>query len=319
MWKTKASQDFPGFGIKNGSFEGYMMKDEKLPRNWPMIHLVEWKNPGPVGKPNISHAHVGWYRIVPAVENLRATRKKVLLQGSEPFTVTTAPGTFVKLGPELPTIDYQVFTVGDPDGIAVEFVDNACYYTGCGHGGVPATMTTVAHNTANLEKNLPFYTEVLGLDFLSAVQCKEPIPNVYSPGGGMTGFTGAFMGLRGNLAVFFDYLQWIQSPDHPTPYQECNHVGIVRCAIEVDDVEAAYQTAKGLAQQYNFHVDKPEVWDLGAEAGKVKVVNLQDPEGVGFQLVEQPRNDNVILHPYGRDAVCGPEWNRASDSRLKDL
>lgn len=140
--RTRASQDFPGFGITGGGFEGYMMKDSRSPQGFPMIHLVEWKTPRPVGRPNLSHGHVGWYRIVPSVDNIQETRQKVIQQGSEPFTETTQ--SKVRLGPSLPEIDYQVFTVHDPDGVAVEFVDKATHSTGCGPGTMAQTPTTVA-------------------------------------------------------------------------------------------------------------------------------------------------------------------------------
>ena len=63
---TKASQSFPSFGIEFGSFKGYLLKDANLPHGVPMIHLVQWENPAPVGTPYRSQANVGWYRIVPS-------------------------------------------------------------------------------------------------------------------------------------------------------------------------------------------------------------------------------------------------------------
>ena len=57
--RTKASQSFPSFGIGSGSFTGYLLKDANLPRGVPMIHLVEWQNPTPVGRPYRSQANVG--------------------------------------------------------------------------------------------------------------------------------------------------------------------------------------------------------------------------------------------------------------------
>jgi len=62
--RTKASQSFPSFGIESGSFKGYLLKDATLPYGVPMIHLVQWENPAPVGTPYRSQANVGWYRIV---------------------------------------------------------------------------------------------------------------------------------------------------------------------------------------------------------------------------------------------------------------
>lgn len=301
--RTTASQSFSGLGVTNGNFEGLMMKDTSMPKGSPMIHLVEWKKPCPVGTPYLSHTNVGWYRIVPSVENIEETRQKVIQLGSEPFTATTK--THIRLGPSLPEIDYRVFTVHDPDGIAVEFVDDVTHSTGCGGSTSPQTPTTVAHNTARFEESLPFYRDVLGLDMLSPVQTPGQIPNVYSPGGGTTGFTGAFWGVRGALAVFLDWLQWTQSSQHPTPYKDCNHVGIIRCVFEVDDVDAAYDAAKEQSQKHGFAISEPEVWDFGPEFGERKLVNMQDPEGVAFQLIQQPRLHDAALHPYGEGAELG--------------
>ena len=87
--RTKASQSFPSFGIEFGSFKGYLLKDATLPHGVPMIHLVQWETPAPVGTPYRSQANVGWYRIVPIVEDIDAAREAVMAQGSEPFAPTT--------------------------------------------------------------------------------------------------------------------------------------------------------------------------------------------------------------------------------------
>lgn len=76
--RTKASQSFPSFGIGSGSFTGYLLKDANLPRGVPMIPLVEWQNPTPVGRPYRSQANVGWYRICPILEDIEAARGSVI-------------------------------------------------------------------------------------------------------------------------------------------------------------------------------------------------------------------------------------------------
>jgi hypothetical protein len=57
--RTKAAQSFPSFGIEFGSFTGYLLKDATLLHGVPMIHLVRWEKPAPVGTPYRSQAHVG--------------------------------------------------------------------------------------------------------------------------------------------------------------------------------------------------------------------------------------------------------------------
>lgn len=205
----------------------------------------------------------------------------------------------LQLNPSLPELDYRVFTVHDSDGVAVEFVGIATHRS-MGPSTVCAAPNTVAHNTARLESSIGFYTDVLGLDFMYGMQTEGRVPNVYSPVGETTGFTGAFFAMRGSGSCFFDWLQWSESPEYPTPYREPYHLGVVRCAIEVDDVEAAYQILKerSRAHGYDVFLSEPEVWDLGAR----KVVNLQNPEGVAFQLVQQQGPSVVSLHPWGRGA-----------------
>jgi catechol 2,3-dioxygenase-like lactoylglutathione lyase family enzyme len=119
--RTSAKQSFPSLGISSGGFEGYMLKDLNLPRGSPMIHLVQWKTPTPVGSPYKSHANIGWYRIVPVVEDIEATREVLVNLGSQPFQPTTRAS--VRLNPNAPPLDYRVFTVHDPDGVALEFGD----------------------------------------------------------------------------------------------------------------------------------------------------------------------------------------------------
>jgi catechol 2,3-dioxygenase-like lactoylglutathione lyase family enzyme len=299
--RTQASQSFPAFGIKSGSFKGYMLKDANLPRGVPMIHLVQWENPAPVGTPYRSQANVGWYRICPIVEDIVATRSAVIAQGSKPFAPTTRVN--IRFNPHMHEIDYRVFTVHDPDGVAVEFADKLLM----GPSGRPQVPATIAQNTADADKYFPFYHEFLGLDFIQAAQTQGKVPNVYGPDLGESGFTGAFFGIRGNGLVIFDWLQWNESPDLPTPYAEPNHVGIARCAIEVDDLDAAHETLKRSrwAQEYPILMGGTEEWDLGPQWGVRRVLNFKDPEGVGFQLVEQHIAKHVALHPFSRGAQFG--------------
>jgi catechol 2,3-dioxygenase-like lactoylglutathione lyase family enzyme len=263
-----------------------------------MIHLVEWKTPKPVGTPYKSHANVGWYRIVAVLDDIDTARETVIQHGSEPFKPTTH--AMVNLNPGTPDLDYRVFTVFDPDGVAVEFGDKVTM----GPTNPAQTPVTVAHNTADLDKHIPFYTELLGLDLLQASQSAGKVPNVYSPGDEDTGFTGAFFGVRGSGFMFLDWLQWIESPSLPTPYEVPNHVGIIRCVIEVDNLDATYETLKNStwAKQYDILQGAIETWDLGPEWGSRKVLNFKDPEGVAFQFIEQPRPPIVSLHPQGRGA-----------------
>jgi catechol 2,3-dioxygenase-like lactoylglutathione lyase family enzyme len=292
--KTSLDQAIPSLGLSSARFDGYLMQDTSQSGKFPIIHLVEWKEPKPVGTPYWSHANVGWYRIVPEVADIHQARRAVLAQGSTPLAETT--DTHVKFHRDLPPHRYRVFTVRDPDGIAVEFSQPELRLR------QPVVPVTVAHNTADVEGHLPFYTDILGLDFLWGLQVGAPMPNVYSPGGGTVEHDGALLSVRGETRVIFDWLQWDTSPDLHKPYAEPNHVGIMRCAFEVDDIDAAYETLRRSrwAQDKRISVAAPEQWNLGADQGVLTVLNFTDPDGVAFQLVQQPAYPLATLNSFGR-------------------
>ena len=66
-----------------------------------------------------------------------------------------------------------------------------------------------------------------------------------------------------------------------------NHLGIIRLAFEVDDIEAAYHK---LRKAWHRVAGPPEEWDMG-EFGTRKVVIFEDPDGIMLELIERP--------PYG--------------------
>ncbi len=289
--ETAVEQAFPSLGIEQGTFKGCMMKDTTQAGNFPMIHLVEWQNPAPVGRPYLSHANVGWYRIVPQVADVDAARRSAIEAGSEPFAPNT--DTAVSFHPDLPIFPYNVFAVHDPDGITVEF-SNTMFET-------PITPITVAHNTSDIDRYFSFYVDTLGLDFLWSMQNADPVPNVYSPGGGLTQCDGALLAVRNDRRVMFDWLQWTESQDHPTPYREPTHLGIMRCVFEVDDIDASYHIlmASDWAKERALLPGPPEEWDFGESFGTHVVLTFTDPEGVGFQLIQQPASPLAKLHPHG--------------------
>jgi catechol 2,3-dioxygenase-like lactoylglutathione lyase family enzyme len=287
---TTADQPFGAFGFGRGRFRGYLLRDPNQPGDFPMIHLVQWLDPTPVGRPYENHTQVGWYRLVSVVNDIEQARTAVTDNGSLPFAPTT--DRYQQFHANVPPERYRVFTVHDPDGIALEF--------SAADERPALTPITVAHNTADVERYLPFYTDTLGLDFVQGLQVPGPVPNVYSPGGGTTEHDGALLVLRGDRRVIFDWLQWAPR-EHGIPYAEPHHLGIVRCVLEVDDLDAAYATLcrSPWAERGEITVATPEDWDYGSDFGAHRVVNFTDPEGVGFQLIEQLPPPNATLDAYG--------------------
>jgi hypothetical protein len=89
----------------------------------------------------------------------------------------------------------------------------------------------------------------------------------------------------------FDRLQWDTAAEFPTPYASHHHRGVIRLALEVDDLAAAYETllVSRWAADGRVVLGPPEVWDYGRSYGVREVLNFANPEGVYFQLHQQPR------------------------------
>jgi catechol 2,3-dioxygenase-like lactoylglutathione lyase family enzyme len=300
--ETSADQPFPSVGIEHGRFEGLMMKDatkgqvlHDLSHLW-MLHVVEWKDPKPVGTPYLSQANVGWYRINGFMEDTDATLEACVAQGSPPFFPPADKEVNFDGAGSTPH-PYQPFCVHDPDGITWEFQPPYPKF-----GGVPQTPVFVCHNTSDVDRYISFYIETLGLDFLHGAQTREPGDNIYSPIGGKASFDGAMFALRGGPPMF-DWLEWDTSRDFPTPYPAHNNLGVIRAVFEVDDLDASYGTLESSrwAKVRRIVFGPPEEWDYGPDYGTRRVLNFADPEGVFFQLQEQVHTD-ASLHPWGYDS-----------------
>jgi hypothetical protein len=123
-------------------------------------------------------------------------------------------------------------------------------------------------------------------------------------------FEGLFWTPRGDDRVTYDWLTFADTRStYSTPHREHNHRGIIRSAIEVDDVSACFEILKNSSWNENGSIvlGQPEEWNYGPEFGTRTVLNFKDPEGVYFQLIQQatpPTGKNYphgseVLHPYG--------------------
>jgi len=312
---------FPSLGIDDGWFVGYVLRSSTQLGDYPALRLIEWKRPGPVGTPYLSHGNVGWYRLVSTVRDIEAARSAVVGNGGQPFTATSS-GKLLMYGPSVEPNPYRTFHAYDPDGIAIQWSydwpreDRAgnMNRTAQGDAGpkwiterpVQDRMFAVVGGTTDVDRYAQFYTDILGFDIWSGLQTPEPVANIYSPSGGMTVCDGAFFVPRGDRRFVIDWLRWWESADNPRPYPEPNHLGIIRCAIEVDDIDRAFECLAAAAAADDSivgTVHRPETWNMGPEIGEQRVVNFTDGEDVMFQLVEAPPYPLGTLHPWGSDAV----------------
>jgi catechol 2,3-dioxygenase-like lactoylglutathione lyase family enzyme len=274
-------QPFRNLGIASGRFDGYLLQDQ-TGGNPVAVHLVEWKEPRPVGTPYKSPLHIGWYRLAIFVEDINLWYQKVLDAGVRPWSDPRPFSSFVGDPGAL------VFGFPDPDGITIEYVQLP--------GNPAGRVNHLASSTADIDGTRPFFTEVLGLDFsLRATSC--PVPNTLGPDGGEAGYDTTFFRARGDGRFSIDYLTWTPpAAAFGTPYDvfgQPTHLGYHRLSIEVDDIEASYRflLKAGLGKNGKRGGRRlsgpPEEWDFGPSWGRRKIVVLTSPEGIGFELIQQ--------------------------------
>jgi catechol 2,3-dioxygenase-like lactoylglutathione lyase family enzyme len=277
-------QAFRSLGIKRGQFDGYMLNDaSEFPSR--AIHIVEWKSPRPVGTPYGEANHNGFYRTAALTPDIQARHQAVIAAGSTPY----GPPSPIPVGPAGATA--TAFGFPDPDGSTLEWIAVAA--------GAPERLSHQNANARDLRKSFPFYQRVVGLDHNIRPFSPEPFDQtlgslgraIRNPDGtlyeGLVDFDAPFFSYRADGRNPIDLLQWELPGVFGRPYPVPNHLGIIRLAFEVDDIEAAYHK---LRKAWHRVAGPPEAWDMG-EFGTRKVVIFEDPDGIMLELIERP--------PYG--------------------
>ncbi|MGE0487280.1 MAG: VOC family protein [Gammaproteobacteria bacterium] len=287
-------QAYPGLGIARGRCRGWVLESRAHPRppgalvaEFPArhLHLVEWLEPRPVGRPYVEANHVGIYRQNSLVPDLDAAYGRVLDHGGRPY----GEPSWITLSPD--GFGVRVFAFRDPDGSTLEMIeagDAASSYAGMMHH--------CNLNVRDLARSYRFYRETIGLDLAYYLAPATPQP----PGSGALGdllraphgsvhggdmnFAAALLSVRSDTRSPIDVLEWTLPGPYGEPYAEANHLGISRVAFEVDDIAAARTR---LLATGHAAVGDIETWDMG-EAGERRVVVFKDPDGIWLELVEQP-------------------------------
>lgn len=240
----------------------------------PTIRLTQWLDPTPVGQPHTSPGAIGFFRVVVHVTDLDETRRRAEALGVHPFAPTTGDDFRFVLG-STGSRSYRAFAVHDPDGMVVEFLESPS-----------PKLSTVAQGTARFETNRYLYIEVLGFELTDTVETAHPVPNIYTPGGGTVSFRGAFFRARGDAHGYLDWLEHTDPAVRDAPYGSGNHVGVIACAFEVDDLAGAGDAIRRVRwEQRPLEVGTAGVQELGS-LGRRLVLPFIDPEGVRYALVE---------------------------------
>jgi catechol 2,3-dioxygenase-like lactoylglutathione lyase family enzyme len=290
------AQPYLGLGVEEGEFEGWVLENAKdvsppgdLVAEFParLVHLIQWKTPKATGTPYREANHRGIYRQNSLVSNLEEAYANVIASGGRPY----GEPSWIVLTPD--GFGVTVFAYRDPDGNTLEMIGAD---TPEGEPPYPGMMHHCNLNVSNLEASYRFYRDVLGLDLTVYLAPSELQPatngslgdSLRNPDGseftdGQMLFAATLMGVRSDSRSPIDVLEWGVPKPYGEPYKEPNHLGIIRVAFEVDDIEAA--RARLLLTGHS-PVGPIETWDMG-EFGERRVVIFKDPDGIWLELIEQ--------------------------------
>ena len=285
------AQSFRSLGIKQGEFEGRIMRDSQ-PFQGRALHLVQWKSPGPVGEPYKEANHVGFYRhhASSTRSGLNDRYANVLAQGGRPY----GPPSFIFV---TPTSGTNAFAFLDPDGTTLEWVGAL----EPNPAGLPDNLSAYNANCRDLRRSYRFYRDTMGQDITSRLNPVVPQPAssgslgnlLRNPDGsvytGLIDFDAAITGYRADFRNVHDLLEWQMPRPFGEPYEAANNLGSVNVAWEVDDIDACYEklVRLGIRGIKAGLLRPPEEWDMG-EYGTRKVLNFRDPDGIMIQLHERP-------------------------------
>jgi catechol 2,3-dioxygenase-like lactoylglutathione lyase family enzyme len=291
------AQAYPSLGIENGQLRGWVL--ESRSNAWPPgeltaehrpreLHLIQWLSPGPTGKPYREANNLGIYRQNSLVGDLDRAYQTVLDHGGRPY----GPPAPILLTPE----GLQVRTYGyrDPDGITLQMMG-----PDTPDPDYPGAIYHCNINVSDLNAANRFYRDVLGLDHIIYLEPgkSQPMANgnlgdaMLMPDGSQYGgtdmdFKAVFLGIRSDSRTPVDLVQWKLPGYGGRPYEAANNLGIVRVAIEVDDLDAAHAKLKSLIGDSLSDI---ETWDMG-EFGVHRIAIFRDPDGTTLELIEQPES-----------------------------
>jgi catechol 2,3-dioxygenase-like lactoylglutathione lyase family enzyme len=156
----------------------------------------------------------------------------------------------------------------------------------------------------DFDRSLKFYRDVLGGHVVGE---GEGTKERKGPGVSKSAATAVGMGFReteiaeyraclirfgrSKLDTVIDLLQWISPASTGKPYGRMNNVGIVRIALEVDDIDKAYNDLKAKGVEFLSPPQRINLFGSPSEEATVKPTPIRfamfkDPDGIALELVQ---------------------------------
>jgi catechol 2,3-dioxygenase-like lactoylglutathione lyase family enzyme len=263
-------QDGAGFGLEGDVvWDAYILHDARGFAG-PAVDLLEWKRPGPVGKPHLEANRLGMFRLCFLVPDLDAAFERARSAGAP----VASPPVELPVDPELaPKV--RMFLCRDPDGTAIELVEQP---------GSPR-LAHVNVNCTDLVRSGEWYERVLGLETRGRSR-PGPVPGTGFALPGEVEWDARFLAAPGDEFIV-DLLQWLRPSPLPAPYAAANHLGLYRIAFLVADATACHEELRRLGIDCT-----PPVWlEMGPEVPieGLRAIFFRDPDGTCLELIETPR------------------------------
>lgn len=245
-------QDGSGFGIDGpAAWDAWMMHDHRGPFSAPVVDLLEWLVPTPLGAPYTD----------PAAAGLAGLR----------FVVPSVSALADRLAPEqVVRVDEETAAIVDPDGVRL-FITT---------GDVPSIeYRGVTVNCTDVAASSEWYRRVLGVESL------EPAPGAGVAFGAPAGAVER-LALPGWADRFTIQLE--QAAGGTRGYSEANHVGVFRMAFIVADIDEGYERLRAHGVEC---FSPPVTLDMGPEVpiDGLRALFFPDPDGACLELIESVR------------------------------
>ena len=264
-------QDGAGFGMDGSvQWDAYMVADARG-QGVPVVDLLEWKQPKPVGRPYAEINHLGFSALCLGVPDVAALHAELAAAG---VPCVSAPVEIPLKADER----MRAFFAHDPDGTRIGFIEDRAL--------AGSQLARVNVNVSDLARSLDWYQRALALEVGGREAPERASGAVFGLPGDVR-YEAAFLRPKGRDDFGIDLCQWRDPAPVGAPYASANHLGIYRMALLVEDIQAA------IAELHREGIECPDAvfLDMGPDVpvDGVWACFFADPDGTCVEFIEAPK------------------------------
>ena len=266
---TVSAEDAAGLNMPPYTLHASTM----IHKDGSLIDLIEWIDPYDPEEPYALINHLGLSRISLNTTNLDADMGTLQAQGvsflsEEPVTI------------DRPVAGSQLICFRDPDGTLIELVELGDAVIGEPNAGgtyITGTLQTNV-NCSDVEASRSFY-EMLGF------KTQEEVDEVGSPGLAAAVGLPSYHVRASTMALprghSLNLTKWEDPYDSEAPYEQVNHIGIARFAIQTLTLDSDIALLEAQGVEFYSEPVRPD-----GVFGFLRFVCFEDPDGTVIELVQ---------------------------------